>query len=81
MLLLANPAVMLVGPLVFTEAVYDAERDFRPLSHVNDYEFAVAVGSAVPVRELRHLMAWCAPTPGRPASAFRPRAACRISLR
>ena len=29
-LLLANPAVMLVAPLVFPDAGYDPERDFRP---------------------------------------------------
>lgn len=57
-LLLANPAVMLVAPLVFPDAGYDSERDFRPVSHVNNYEFGVAVASAVPVRELPHLMAW-----------------------
>ena len=34
-LLLANPAVMLVAPLVFPDAGYDPERDFRPVSHVN----------------------------------------------
>ena len=28
------------------------------MSHVNSYEFGVAVGSAVPVKELPHLMAW-----------------------
>ncbi len=58
MLLLANPAVMLVAPLVFPDAGYDPERDFRPVSHVNSYEFGVAVASAVPVKELPHLMAW-----------------------
>eukprot|EP01034_Spumella_vulgaris_P035784 gene35783-44122_t len=32
-LLLANPAVMVVAPLVFPDAGYDAERDFRAVSH------------------------------------------------
>lgn len=64
-LLLANPAVMLVAPLVFADAGYDAERDFRPLSHVNNYEFGVAVASAVPVRELSHLVAWLRANPNQ----------------
>jgi tripartite-type tricarboxylate transporter receptor subunit TctC len=64
-LLLANPAVMLVAPLVFPDAGYDPERDFRPVSHVNSYEFGVAVGSAVPVRELSHLMAWLRANPDK----------------
>lgn len=64
-LLLANPAVMLVAPLVFSDAGYDAERDFRPVSHVNSYEFGVAVSSAVPVRELPHLIAWLRANPDK----------------
>ena len=62
-LLLANPAVMLVAPLVFSDSGYDPERDFRPVSHVNSYEFGVAVSTAVPVRELSHLMAWLRANP------------------
>jgi excinuclease ABC subunit A len=57
-LMVGNPAVMVVAPLVFKDNGYDAERDFVPVSHVNNYEFAVAVGAAIPVRELSHLMAW-----------------------
>src|SRR5256885_214970 len=57
-LLLANPAVMLVAPLVFPDSGYDPDKDFRPVSEVNRYEFGVAVASAVPVRQLSHLLAW-----------------------
>lgn len=64
-LLLANPAVMVVAPLVFPDAGYDAERDFRAVSHVNSYEFGVAVGSAVPVKELPHLLAWLRANPAQ----------------
>ena len=56
-LMLANPAVMVVAPLVFKDNGYDAERDFTPVSQVNDYEFGLAVATAVPVRELSHLLA------------------------
>lgn len=62
-LMLANPAVMIVAPLVFKDNGYDAERDFVPVSHVNNYEFALAVSSAVPVRELSHLLAWMRANP------------------
>jgi tripartite-type tricarboxylate transporter receptor subunit TctC len=62
-LMLANPAVMTVAPLVFKDSGYDADRDFIPVSHVNNYEFAVAVGAAVPVRELSHLLAWLRANP------------------
>jgi tripartite-type tricarboxylate transporter receptor subunit TctC len=62
-LMLANPAVMIVAPLVFKDNNYDAERDFVPVSHVNDYEFALSVSTAVPVRELSHLLAWMRANP------------------
>jgi tripartite-type tricarboxylate transporter receptor subunit TctC len=65
MLLLANPAIMVVAPLVFKDTAYDPERDFIPVSHVNNYEFGVAVGPAVPVRELSHLLAWLRANPAQ----------------
>ncbi|MDR0225890.1 MAG: ABC transporter substrate-binding protein [Burkholderiaceae bacterium] len=62
-LLLANPAVMLVAPLVFPDSGYDPDKDFRPVAEVNRYEFGVAVASAVPVRQLSHLLAWLRANP------------------
>ncbi len=62
-LMLANPAVMVVAPLVFKDNGYDPDRDFVPVSHVNDYDFAVSVAGAVPVRELPHLVAWLRANP------------------
>ena len=64
-ILLANPAVMLVAPLVFPDSGYDPEKDFRPISEVNRYEFGLAVASAVPVKELSHLFAWLKANPDR----------------
>ena len=62
-LMLANPAVMVVAPLVFRDNQYDAERDFVPVSHVNEYDFALAVSPTLPVRELQHLLAWMRANP------------------
>ncbi|MBV8248735.1 MAG: Bug family tripartite tricarboxylate transporter substrate binding protein [Comamonas sp.] len=62
-LLLANPAVMVVAPLVFADSGYEPEKDFRPVSEVNRYEFGLAVSSAVPVKELSHLFAWLKANP------------------
>ncbi|MDB5856802.1 MAG: transporter substrate-binding protein [Ramlibacter sp.] len=64
-LMVGNPAVMVVAPLVFKDNGYDAEHDFVPVSHVNDYEFGLAVASAVPVRELSHLLAWLRANPAQ----------------
>ncbi|HKX40298.1 MAG TPA: Bug family tripartite tricarboxylate transporter substrate binding protein [Burkholderiaceae bacterium] len=62
-LMLGNPAVMVVAPLVFKDVGYDPEKDFAPVSRVTDYQFAVAVGHEVPVRELSHMVAWLRANP------------------
>lgn len=62
-LMLANPAVMVVSPLVVNDVGYDADKDFVPVSEVNSYLFGVAVSSAVPVKELQHLLAWLKANP------------------
>lgn len=62
-ILLANPAVMVVAPMVFPDSGYDPEKDFRAISEVNRYEFGLAVASAVPVKELQHLLAWLKANP------------------
>ncbi|MFT4196076.1 Bug family tripartite tricarboxylate transporter substrate binding protein [Ottowia sp.] len=64
-LLLGNPAVMVVAPLVFKDNGYDPDADFQPVSQVTDYEFALAVSSAVPVKQLSHLLAWLRANPGQ----------------
>lgn len=62
-LMLGNPAVITVAPLVFKDNRYDPEVDFVPVSLVTSYEFGVAVGPQVPVREARHLVAWLKANP------------------
>ena len=62
-LVLANPATMVVAPLVFKDNGYDPDRDFQPVSQVSDYEFGVAVSTAVPVKEIGHLLAWLRANP------------------
>jgi tripartite-type tricarboxylate transporter receptor subunit TctC len=62
-LVLANPALMVVAPLVYKNNGYEPARDFQPVSQISTYEFALAVGGAVPVRELNHLLAWVRANP------------------
>ena len=62
-LLIANPALMVVAPKVFKNNGYDPDRDYQPVSVVTTYEMAVAVGTAVPVREFSHMMAWLRANP------------------
>jgi tripartite-type tricarboxylate transporter receptor subunit TctC len=60
---LANPALMVIAPLLFKNNGYEPEADFQAISQVSSYEFGVAVGAAVPVREFRHMMAWIQANP------------------
>ncbi len=62
-LMLANPAVMVVAPLVFKDNGYDVERDFVAVSHVNSYDFALAVSPSMPVRNLSQLIDWMRANP------------------
>lgn len=76
-LVLVNPALMVVAPAVYKNNGYEPERDFQPVAQISSYEFAAAVGPAVPVRELNHLMAWIKANPdkanlGVPASGSLP---------
>jgi tripartite-type tricarboxylate transporter receptor subunit TctC len=63
LLVLVNPALMVVAPLVFKDIGYDPDSDFQPVSQISSYEMAAAVGAAVPVRELTHLLAWMKANP------------------
>jgi tripartite-type tricarboxylate transporter receptor subunit TctC len=64
-LVLVNPALMVVAPLVYKNNGYDPDKDFQPITQVSTYEFAVVSGSAVPVRELPHLLAWVRANPDK----------------
>lgn len=62
-LVLANPATMVVAPLVFKDTGYDPEQDFQAVSQVSEYEFGVAVATAVPVQALKDLLEWLRANP------------------
>ena len=62
-LMIGNPAVNVVAPLVFKNVGYDPATDFVPVAQVSRYEFGIAVGAAVPVKEFGHLLAWLRANP------------------
>ena len=64
-LMVANPAVMVVAPLVFKDNGYDPEKDFQPVAHVNDYDFGLAVGPQVPAKDLKQLFDWMRANPAQ----------------
>lgn len=65
LLLIANPALMVVAPLVYRNNGYDPDRDYQPVSVVSTYEMAVAVSTAVPVKEYAHMLAWLKANPDK----------------
>lgn len=64
-LMLANPAVMVVAPLVYAEPGYDARRDFKPVSLVSRYKFALAVPASSSIRDVAGLRQWLQEHPGQ----------------
>lgn len=63
MLMLGNPAVMVVAPLVYQNLPYDADADFKPVSMVTQYGFGVAVSADSPLQSIDDLVAWAAKHP------------------
>lgn len=62
-LMIGNPAVMSVAPMVYKDLKYDPKKDFVPVAGASEYEFGIAVGSALPLREVSHMMAWMRANP------------------
>lgn len=57
-LALANPAVMVVAPLVFQKLAYDPVKDFQPVSMATQYGFGVAVPAQSPIKDIQGLITW-----------------------
>jgi len=55
--------VMSVAPLVYNDLKYNVQKDFVPVTALTDYDFGVAVSSALPVKEVSHMMAWIRANP------------------
>jgi tripartite-type tricarboxylate transporter receptor subunit TctC len=64
-IVLVNPALMVIMPEVVREVGYSVDADFQPITQISTYELALAVGAAVPVRELNHLYAWMRANPDK----------------
>ncbi len=57
-LMLGNPAVMVVAPLVYKNLDYDPVKDFQPVSMVTEYGFGVAVSADSDIKDIKGLVAW-----------------------
>lgn len=62
-LMIGNPAVMVVAPLVYNNLPYDPVKDFKPVSMVTDYNFGVAVEQKSPFQNINELIDWAKKNP------------------
>ena len=56
--MLGNPAIMVVAPLVYQDLDYLPSKDFAPVAMATQYGFGVAVSAASPIKTLSDLIAW-----------------------
>lgn len=64
-LMLGNPAVMVVAPLVYKNLDYDPVKDFQPVSMVTEYGFGVAVSADSDIQDIKGLVAWAKAHPDK----------------
>lgn len=62
-LLLGNPAVMVVAPLVYESLAYDPRKDFKPVAMVTQYGFGVAVSADNAIKDMKGLVDWAKANP------------------
>ncbi|GHC42622.1 hypothetical protein GCM10010096_11840 [Alcaligenes pakistanensis] len=63
-LILANPAIMVVAPLVFNDIPYKPDSDFQAVSMVTEYGFGVAVSADSDIKTMDQLISWAKEHPG-----------------
>ncbi len=65
-LVLAAGGAMVIFPWLYpTNLGYDPVKDFTPVSRVTSLGFVISVGPAVPVTDLKGLIAWARANPGK----------------
>jgi tripartite-type tricarboxylate transporter receptor subunit TctC len=76
-LLLVNPALFVVAPVVFSKLAYDPDADFAPVSLIQIYQFCASVPPASPIKDVKGLIEWIKKNPnqanyGSPAAGSLP---------
>ena len=76
-MLLVNPALFVVAPVVFSKLAYDPEADFAPVSIITRYQFCASVPVASPIKDVKGLIEWIQKNPnqanyGSPAAGSLP---------
>ena len=76
-MLVMNPALFVVSPLVYSKLPYDPDNDFKPLSQVQAYQFVLSVPANSPIKDVKSLIEWLKKNPnlanyGSPAAGSLP---------
>jgi tripartite-type tricarboxylate transporter receptor subunit TctC len=76
-MLVVNPALFVVSPVVFSKLGYDPDADFAPVSLVTTYQFCVSVPANSPIKDVKGLIEWIKKNPnqanyGSPAAGSLP---------
>jgi len=76
-MLVMNPALFVVSPLVYSKLAYDPDLDFKPVSQVQIYHFVLSIPANSPIKDLKGLIEWLKKNPkqanyGSPATGSLP---------
>jgi len=76
-MLVVNPALFVVNPVVYPKLGYDPDRDFQPLSQITVYNFVLSVPASSPAKDFKELLKWLKDHPkeanfGSPAAGSLP---------
>jgi tripartite-type tricarboxylate transporter receptor subunit TctC len=76
-MLLVNPALFVVAPVVFSKLGYDPDVDFAPVSLITKYQFCVSVPAVSAITDVKGLIEWIQKNPtqanyGSPAAGSLP---------
>jgi tripartite-type tricarboxylate transporter receptor subunit TctC len=76
-LLVVNPALFVVAPVVFSKLTYNPDTDFAPVSLITTYQFCVSVPPTSEVKDVKGLIEWIKKNPnqanyGSPAAGSLP---------
>jgi tripartite-type tricarboxylate transporter receptor subunit TctC len=76
-MLVVNPALFVVSPVVFSKLGYNPDADFAPVSLITTYQFCVSVPATSPIKDVKGLIEWIKKNPnqanyGSPAAGSLP---------
>ena len=76
-MLVVNPALFVVAPVVFSKLAYDPDADFAPVSLIYTYQFCVSVPTTSAIKDVKGLVEWIKKNPnqanyGSPAAGSLP---------